>query len=107
MKRSRKRLALAQLLLLAASVFAVASIGRSATASPAAVHDHAGPAANAQDELAQVRRATARFHRVDEAIAAGYELGWVNGADVRVLAGCVANRDPRPGRWATTTSTRR
>ncbi len=91
MKRSRKRLALAQLLLLAASVFAVASIGRIASASPAAVHDHAGPAANAQDELAQVRRATARFHDLDAAIAAGYQLGWVNGANVRILTGCIAN----------------
>ena len=91
MKRSRKRLALAQLLLLAASVFAVASIGRFVSASPAAVHDHASPAANSQDELAQVRRATARFHDLDAAISAGYQLGWVNGSNVRILTGCVAN----------------
>jgi len=91
MKRSRKRLALAQLSLLAVSVFAVASIGRFVSASPAAVHDHASAAAGSQDELAQVRRATARFHDVDEAISAGYQLGWVNGANVRILTGCVAN----------------
>jgi hypothetical protein len=44
-----------------------------------------------QDDLAQVRRATARFHRVEEAVAAGYELGWVNGAGVRIVGGCVAH----------------
>lgn len=43
------------------------------------------------DELAQVRRATARFHRLDEALAAGYELGWVNGSGVRIITGCVSN----------------
>jgi len=90
MQRSRKRLALAQLLLLAASVLVVASIGRFVSASPAAVHDHASPGANSQDELAQVRRATARFHDLDEAISAGYQLGWVNGSNVRILTGCVA-----------------
>lgn len=43
------------------------------------------------DELAQVRRATARFHRLDEALAAGYELGWVNGSGARIITGCVSN----------------
>jgi hypothetical protein len=61
----------------------------------AATHDHAAHSARMatgmQDELAQVRRATARFHRVEEAIEAGYELGWVNGAGVRIVAGCVAH----------------
>ena len=57
----------------------------------AATHDHAAHAAGLQDELAQVRRATARFHRVEEAVAAGYELGWVNGSGVRIVAGCVAH----------------
>jgi hypothetical protein len=55
----------------------------------AATHDHAAHAAGLQDELAEVRRVTARFHRVEEAIAAGYELGWVNGSGVRIIAGCV------------------
>lgn len=50
-----------------------------------------GPAVGLQDELAQVRRATARFQRVEEAIAAGYELGWVNGSGVRIITGCVAH----------------
>ncbi len=56
-----------------------------------ATHDHAAHAAGLQDELAQVRRATARFHRVGAAVAAGYELGWVNGSGVRIVAGCVAH----------------
>ena len=89
MKRRRMRLALAALLL-AASVFAAASIGRP-TASPAAAHDHASHADTLQHELAQVRRATARFQSVEEATAAGYQLGWVNGSNVRILTGCVAN----------------
>ena len=93
MKSARKRLALT--LLVAASVVAIASVGRIATASRAAVHDHARPAARMQDELAQVRRATARFHSVEEATAAGYQLGWVNGSNVRILTGCLA--DPTAG----------
>src|SRR5688500_2656897 len=40
-------------------------------------------AAAGQAELSEVRAATARFHDVDAAIAAGYELGYVNGAGVR------------------------
>ena len=57
----------------------------------AAAHDQGAHAAGPQDELAQVRAATARFHRVEEAIEAGYELGWVNGSGVRIIAGCVSN----------------
>jgi hypothetical protein len=76
--------------LLAVAVAAVALIPAVASAEEdAAVHDHAAHAASLQDELAQVRRVTARFHRVEEAIAAGYELGWVNGSGVRIIAGCV------------------
>jgi hypothetical protein len=48
-------------------------------------------AAARQDELAAVREATARFHDVDAAIAAGYELGYVNGAGVRIITGCIAH----------------
>jgi hypothetical protein len=44
-----------------------------------------------QSELAPVRAATARFHDVDAAIAAGYELGYVNGAGVRIITGCIAH----------------
>jgi hypothetical protein len=47
--------------------------------------------AGLQDELAQVRGVTARFHDVDAARAAGYELGWVNGSGVRILTGCISN----------------
>jgi hypothetical protein len=47
--------------------------------------------AGLEDELAQVRRVTARFHDVDAALEAGYELGWVNGSGVRIITGCVSN----------------
>ena len=90
MNPRRTRLAVAAFLLLAAIVV-MAFAGRIATASSAAVHDHAAHAATLQDELAQVRRVTARFHRVEDAIAAGYELGWVNGSNVRIITGCVAH----------------
>src|SRR5215217_5283723 len=71
-------------------VAAVALIPSVASAEQeAAAHDHAAHAAALNDELAQVRRATARFHQVEDAIAAGYELGWVNGSGVRIITGCV------------------
>jgi hypothetical protein len=54
-------------------------------------HDHAAMTADVEAELAQVRRATAKYHRLDAAVADGYELGWVNGAGVRIVAGCVAH----------------
>jgi hypothetical protein len=54
-------------------------------------HDMAADDATLQDELAQVRRVTARFHRVEEALDAGYELGWVNGSGVRILTGCISH----------------
>jgi hypothetical protein len=57
----------------------------------AAASDHSAHAAGLQDELAQVRRVTARFHRVEEALAAGYDLGWVNGSGVKIITGCVFN----------------
>jgi hypothetical protein len=59
-------------------------------------HIHTAQAAGLQDELAQVRRVTARFHRVEEALEAGYELGWVNGARVRIITNCVSH--PTAGR---------
>ena len=55
------------------------------------VHGHGSHGAGMQRELAQVRAATAKFHRVEEAVAAGYQLGWVNGSGVRIVAGCVAH----------------
>jgi hypothetical protein len=52
---------------------------------------HAGDVAHRQDDLAPVRRATARFHDLDAALAAGYELGWVNGSGDTIITGCVAH----------------
>ena len=54
-----------------------------------AIAGHA--AANGQSELAEVRRVTARFHDVNAAKAAGYELGYVNGAGNRIITGCIAH----------------
>lgn len=66
---------------------AVASAEQEATA-----HDHTVHAEmTLVDELAEVRRVTARFHQVEEAVAAGYELGWVNGSGVRIITGCVSH----------------
>jgi hypothetical protein len=48
-------------------------------------------ATSTQDELAQVRQATAQFHRPEAAIDAGYELGYLNGAGNRIITGCIAN----------------
>jgi len=47
--------------------------------------------AGLQAELAQVRRVTARFHDLDAALDAEYELGWVNGSGNRIITGCVAH----------------
>jgi hypothetical protein len=54
-------------------------------------HDHAAMTTDVQNDLAQVRRATAKYHRLDAAVAAGYELGWVNGDGMRIVAGCVTH----------------
>ena len=64
-----------------------------ATGEFAPAHDHMAQSQGAGlgDELAQLRRVTARFHRIEEAMAAGYELGWVNGSGVRIITGCVAH----------------
>jgi hypothetical protein len=70
---------------------AVAFAGDDAAGEDAAVHDHAAHNAALQDELAQVRRVTARFHDLDAALEAGYELGWVNGSGNRIITGCVAH----------------
>jgi hypothetical protein len=51
----------------------------------------AASALSSQDDLASIRRATAPFHSVDAAVAAGYELGYVNGAGVRIITGCIAH----------------
>ena len=59
--------------------------GGSALAAPA--HHHELP----DSQLAELRRATAQFQRVEVALAAGYELGYVNGNGVRIIAGCIAH----------------
>jgi hypothetical protein len=69
----------------------VALLPPAAGGQRAAAHEHGAGDAKMQVQLAQVRAATARFHRVDEAVEAGYELGWVNGAGVRIVAGCVSH----------------
>ena len=81
----------------------VALAGHDRPAVAAAGHDHAMAGhtmaghtmstlgAGLEDELAQVRRVTARFHDLDKALEAGYELGWVNGSGVRIITGCVAD----------------
>lgn len=50
-----------------------------------------GHDADLRRQLAEVRQATAQFHRVEAAEAAGYELGYVNGAGVRIITGCIAH----------------
>ena len=42
-------------------------------------------------DIAVVRQVTARFHDVDAAKSAGYELGYVNGAGNRIITGCIAH----------------
>ena len=92
-------LGLALTLLVTAVVVLIPTVasGRSeaAGAKPAAHvragHVMAGDEDALQDELAQVRSVTARFHDVDAAREAGYELGWVNGSGVRIITGCVAS----------------
>ena len=61
------------------------------TAHHMAAHEMAADDAALQDDLAQVRRVTARFHDIDAALGAGYELGWVNGSGNRIITGCVAH----------------
>jgi hypothetical protein len=48
-------------------------------------------AAGGDSDIAIVREVTARFHDVDAAKAAGYELGYVNGSGNRIITGCIAH----------------
>ena len=48
-------------------------------------------AAGGESDIAIVREVTARFHDVDAAKAAGYELGYVNGSGTRIITGCIAH----------------
>jgi hypothetical protein len=65
--------------------------GTEAAAHNMAGHDMAAHEAALEDDLAQVRRVTARFHDIEAALEAGYELGWVNGSGVRIITNCVAH----------------
>jgi hypothetical protein len=47
--------------------------------------------AGGDSDIAIVRQVTARFHDVNAAKAAGYELGYVNGAGNRIITGCIAH----------------
>ena len=71
-----------KLALLAAIIGATALAG-SALAAPGTQHEHR--------ELAAIRAATARFHSVEAAVAAGYELGYRRNDGTRIITGCVAN----------------
>ncbi|GAA4398866.1 hypothetical protein GCM10023168_05370 [Fodinibacter luteus] len=81
-------LALAAPLIAAVALFPPTAVGDQ---DPPAVDEHAAHAAGLQDELARVRAATAKFHRVEVAEAAGYELGWVNGLNKRIVDTCISN----------------
>lgn len=70
----------------------IAAPGSGATTAVAGTEDSDHSAHEEhQAELAQVRSVTARFHDLDTALAAGYELGWVNGSGTRIITGCVAH----------------
>jgi hypothetical protein len=85
-------LGLAALMVLAVVLIPAFAFARGdARADRAALHHHAANSTGLEDELAEVRRVTARFHRVEDAIAAGYELGWVNGSGNRIITGCVSH----------------
>ena len=43
------------------------------------------------DELEEVRQATARFEKVEAAEAAGYEVGYAKGGGDRIITGCIAH----------------
>jgi hypothetical protein len=77
-------------LVVAAGVVLIPAVA-SADQEAAAHHHSAHGTAGLEDELAQVRRVTARFHDLDAALDAGYELGWVNGSGTRIIAGCVSH----------------
>jgi len=100
-RKTRSLTAMAGGLVAIAAIAAAATTG--VTTSAADVQDHGGHGsdhgrgalsvtnASVKQDLALVRRATARFHDLDTAKAAGYQLGWVNGAGTRIIANCVAN----------------
>jgi hypothetical protein len=68
-----------------------ATAGHSMAGHSMAAHGVTALDPELEAQLAQVREVTARFHDLEAALAAGYELGWVNGAGVRIITGCVSN----------------
>jgi hypothetical protein len=78
-------------------MLAIAGTATYATADQSPGHhaasaaDHHGHEVAARIQLALLRLVTARFHDLDAAQEAGYELGWVNGAGNRIITGCVAH----------------
>jgi hypothetical protein len=69
------------------AIVGIAVYGGSVLAAPGLNH-----------QLADVRSATAQFQRLEVALAAGYELGYVNGSGVRIIAGCITHpTDPTAG----------
>lgn len=93
--RSKRRrpfvLALVLLALGSAVLIPAVAAAGDATGLEIAAHDDAAHDPGVQDDLATVRAITARFHRVEEARAAGYELGWVNGSGNRIITACVSH----------------
>jgi hypothetical protein len=75
-----------------------------ATVGVVAFGANAFASAGGQSGLAEIRQVTAKFHDVEVAKAAGYELGYVNGSGTG--SSPVASRTPRLVSWATTSSTR-
>jgi len=65
--------------------------GAATHGGPEGLHSDHSAMTGLEDELAQVRQVTAQFHRLEAAADAGYELGYVNGSGVRIIAGCVAH----------------
>jgi hypothetical protein len=70
-------------LALCAAIIAVAAFGGSALATPGTQDEPGGRAARGPP--------TARFHDVDAAIAAGYELGYLKNDGTRIIFGCVSH----------------
>ena len=68
---------------LLAAIIGVVAFGGIALATPGTQHEH--------QDLAAVRVATARFHSVDAAMAAGYELGYRKNDNTRIITGCVTH----------------
>ncbi len=75
--------------LVAAGVALIPSVASAEEERQAQAQDHSAHSAGHVFDLAKLRRATDKYHRVEAAVADGYELGWVNGSGVRIITGCV------------------